>query len=82
MSATPYRRNLGRVEHLEPGEWTDETVHERVVLCCCGCGGLSEIPDTHRIDEGLIVPALRCETVTCGRYEYIRLDAWGEPVLR
>lgn len=74
-----YRRNLGPVEHLEPGEWTDRTVSGRAVLCCAECGGYQEVPDTHRVEDGgLIVPALRCETVSCSRYLYIRLEAWGE----
>lgn len=77
-----YRRSLAPVERIEPGEWTDETVHGRVVLCCSECGGYQEIPDTHRIDDGLIVPALHCETVSCTRYLYVRLEAWGEAVLR
>ena len=78
-----YRRNLGPVQHLEPQEYTTETMSGRAVLCCAECGGLQEIPDTHRVqDDGLVVPALRCETVTCAAYDYLRLEAWREDVLR
>lgn len=78
-----YRRNLGPVGHLSPQEWTDRTASGDPVLCCAECGGLQEIPRTHRVEDGgLIVPALRCETVTCPRYLYVRLEAWGEDVIR
>lgn len=73
-----YRRNLGPVQHLEPQEYTTETASGQAVLRCSECGGYQEVrAETHRVeDSGLIVPALRCETVSCPRYLYIRLESW------
>lgn len=76
-----YERNLGPVQALQPGEWTLETASGRPALRCGACGGIYDLPETHRVDEtGLVVPALRCEYV-CDAFAYVRLLEWGEAVV-
>lgn len=79
MSASVvYRRSLARVERLIPGEWTEETASGKPALCCADCGAIYDVPETHRIEpSGLIVPAVKCPTVTCFAFSYLKLEAWG-----
>lgn len=79
--ATTYERQLGPVTALRPQQWTDATASGRVAICCRNCGGIYDLPETHRVDDGLIVPALRCEFTPCGVFEYVRLANYGEPVV-
>lgn len=83
MSTVIYKRLLARVECLAPGEWTDLTASGKPALCCAECGSVFDLPDTHRVDEtGFIVPAVKCPSVTCVSFSYLRLEAWGEAVVR
>ena len=82
MSDPTYERVLLPAAALEPGQWTDMTPMGSPVLSCADCGGLVEIPDTHRIeDSGLIVPALKCPYVSCGTYVYRKLANYRDEVL-
>lgn len=77
-----YERNLGPVPALEPGEWTLETASGRPAIRCGSCGGIYDLPETHRVDEtGFVVPALRCEYVPCDAYAYVRLLNYSDEVL-
>jgi hypothetical protein len=81
--ATRYKRNLGRVQCLQPGEWTDRTASGCPALRCGSCGTIFDLPDSHRIeDAGRVVPALRCADVTCSEYSYVTLEDFGEEILR
>lgn len=78
-----YERQLGPVTALRPGQWTDATASGRPAVSCASCGGIYDVPETHRIqDDGLVVPALRCEYVPCGAFEYVRLANYADEVLR
>lgn len=78
-----YERQLGPVTALRPGQWTDATASGRAAICCANCGGVCELPETHRVDgTGFVVPALRCEYVPCGAYVYVRLLNYGDEVVR
>jgi len=81
--ATRYKRNLGRVECLQPGEWTDRTVSGQPALCCIGCGAIYDLPAKFRIeDAGRVVPALHCIDICCSQFDYVTLEDFGETVLR
>lgn len=78
-----YNRCLGRVGSLDPGEWTDRTDDGAPAIRCKSCGAIFGLPESHRvIDDGRIVPALRCPTETCSAYGYVTLGAYREDVLR
>ena len=77
-------RNLGKVECLQPGEYTTETASGNAAVCCPVCGGISDIdPATHRTElDGRVVPAWKCPTETCVLFDYLTLEARFEGVLR
>lgn len=84
-----YARNLGRVEQLTAGQWTDETASGRVALCCARCAAIFDLSELHRVDEahrvgsmGFVVPAVTCESVTCGEFAYLRLKNYYDEVAR
>lgn len=78
-----YERQLGPVTALRPQQWTNATASGCVAICCANCGGIYDLPETHRVDEDdLIVPALNCEYMPCGAYGYVRLTNYREKVAR
>lgn len=80
--SVPYERQLGPVTALRPGEWTRATASGRVAISCCHCGGIFDLSDEHRVqDGGLVVPAVSCEYVPCGEFSYIRLKNYADEVL-
>lgn len=82
MSSVSYERQLGPVQALRPQQWTNRTASGGVALSCANCGGIYDLPDTHRVDEtGLVIPALRCEYMPCGAFSYVRLRNYRDEVL-
>jgi hypothetical protein len=78
-----YARNLGPVEHLSAGEWTDDPDTGRVALCCARCAAVFDLTEFHRIDEtGFVVPAVPCRRLPCGEFAYVRLQNWADPIVR
>lgn len=78
-----YSRILGRVEHLQPGQWTEETASGRPAICCASCGGIADLPETHTAGEkGYVVPERECLYATCGVVELVQLVDYGEDILR
>lgn len=82
MSAV-YERQLGPVESLRPGQWTDRTASGRPALSCVKCGGIYDVPETHGIDErGYVMPALTCEYLPCGTCDLVLLANYRDEVAR
>lgn len=78
-----YRRHLGMVYSMEPGDWTSETMSGDVAICCRSCAGIYDIdPTTHRIErDGFVVPAVQCPHGPCSEFSYIRLANFPDLVL-
>lgn len=77
------RRNLGPVSHLEPEEYTVETVYGDPALRCPSCGGISDLDlDTYEVfRDGTVAPRWVCPFASCPLVEFISLEAWLEPVV-
>jgi hypothetical protein len=79
--AVRLQRHLGRVESLEPAQYTVETTTGLPAVCCPGCSTITDLTLKHAIDEGgRVTPAWKCPTETCSFFDYIVLEDFSEEV--
>lgn len=80
--AVRLQRHLGRVESLEPGQYTVETATGMPALCCPGCASIFDLSMEHTIDDdGRVAPAVKCGNPICSFFDWVHLQAFSEDVL-
>lgn len=72
------QRHLSTAQTLQPGQYTAET--GRPSIACPECGGISDVDQTPLADGS--VPLLWQCPFACVYAAYLRLEDWGEAVLR
>lgn len=83
IDSVTYDRNLGTVEALSKQEWTDATASGRVALCCARCSRVFELSEFHEVNQnGLVTPAVKCDSLTCGEFARVLLASYEFEVLR
>lgn len=81
-----FARNLTSKDALEPGEYFTDYLRHPIgglytVYLRCKCGCVGALTDKHVVQEGgKVVPAWKCTSETCGVFEFVELEAFGEPV--
>lgn len=76
------QRNLGPVQALTHGQWTDRTVSGEPALCCPECGEISDL----EAQQVPVKPSNRvrylwqCPSERCGFADFLELEAFCEEV--
>ena len=77
------QRHLGPVQSLLAAQWTELTASGRPAICCPKCGRASDLPLESRVLQGgEVSPIWSCPWEGCPAMMFVKLEAWGEPVLR
>lgn len=77
------QRHLGPVQSLQRQQWTEETVSGRPAICCPRCERVSDLPiETRVLKAGEVSPVWTCPYQDCSAMDFIRLECWGEEVLK
>ena len=76
------QRNLGPVQALTHGQWTDQTVSGDPAVCCPGCGQISDLDQSVDERSGRVQYVWACPSQSCGFVEFLVLEAFAEEVAR
>lgn len=79
------QRHIGSARDVKAGQWCNDLEHHTTGMMAtirigCACGWVSTLSDKHVVSKtGEVTPAFKCQSDTCGFFDWITLDGWGVP---